>query len=247
VAVLIMTHFIEKYFWAFSIFLLPALYLIVATTFYFIFYVWRKTELNGSKIQSDPLSHLQLKRELIYSFISLSIFAVTGFLVFLSYHYSVSSIYLDIYRRSIVYFGLSVVLMIAFHDMYFYWTHRLLHLPGWYEKVHSVHHRSSNPSPFTSLAFHPIEAVIQALVLPLIVVIIPSHPLAIVAFLVYMVYKNVRGHAGYEFTTSDQRNKKWNKLHSYSIHHNLHHLHGRGNYGLYFTIWDRLMKTLREE
>ena len=26
------------------------------------------------------------------------------------------------------------------------------------------------------------------------------------------------------------------------IHHNLHHLHGRNNYGLYFTIWDRLIQ-----
>ena len=135
--------------------------------------------------------------------------------------------------------------MILFHDMYFYWTHRLLHLPGWYQKIHSVHHLSSNPSPFTSLSFHPVESFIQALVLPLMVIVIPAHPVAIFLFLLYMVYKNVRGHTGYEFTTDAQRENKWNKIHNYSIHHSAHHLNGRDNYGLYFTIWDRLMRTFK--
>ena len=228
-------------------FLLPVLYIIIASVFYLVFYIWKKTDYRPSKIQTDTLAHLQLRRELMYGFISLVIFTITGFAVFLLYHYNISSIYLDITQYSILYFLFSIVLMIFFHDMYFYWTHRLLHLPGWYQKVHSIHHLSSNPSPFTSLSFHPIESVIQALVLPLMVIIIPSHPFAIFIFLVYMVYKNVRGHAGYEFTTSDQRESKWNKVHSYSIYHNLHHLHGRDNYGLYFTIWDRLMRTFKKE
>jgi len=64
---------------------------------------------------------------------------------------------------------------------------------------------------------------------------------------VYMVYKNVRGHAGYELTTMEDRNRNLNQMHSYSVHHNMHHLHGRGNYGLYFTMWDRLMRTWRKQ
>jgi sterol desaturase/sphingolipid hydroxylase (fatty acid hydroxylase superfamily) len=240
-------NFIDQYFWVFSIFLLPALYIIVATAFYLIFYAWKKIDFNENKIQANAVSHVQLRRELIYSAVSLAIFCLTGLVVFLLYQNHLSEIYLDITNRSLAYFFLSILLMILFHDMYFYWTHRLLHLPGWYQKVHSIHHRSSNPSPFTSLAFHPIEAVIQGLVLPLMVLIIPLHPFAIFAFLIYMVYKNVRGHAGFEFTTADQRKKKWNQVHSYSIHHNLHHLHGRDNYGLYFTIWDRVMRTFRKE
>ena len=150
---------IEKYFWVFSVFLLPVLYVIVASAFYLRFYVWKKNEFKKNKIQADSLSKLQLRRELIYSAISLSVFCLTGFVVFLTYRYHLSSIYLNIKSHNSFYFFLSIVLMILFHDMYFYWTHRLLHLPGWYQKVHSVHHLSSNPSPFTSLAFHPIESV----------------------------------------------------------------------------------------
>ena len=240
-------HFIEKYFWIFSTFLVPLLYLVVATAFYAIFYVYSHAKYKDSKIQPENVAPSQIRRELIYSVISLAIFAAMGFIVFLLYQNGYSQVYLDIWRYGIVYLFVSVALMILFHDMYFYWTHRLLHLPGWYQKVHSIHHLSSNPSPFTSLAFHPVEAIIQAAVLPLMVVIIPSHPFSIFLFLAYMVYKNVRGHAGYELTTTEYRQSKWNWLHSYSIHHNQHHLYGRDNYGLYFTIWDRIMKTFRKE
>ena len=32
-----------------------------------------------------------------------------------------------------------------------------------------------------------------------------------------------------------------------SVSHNLHHQYFKGNYGLYFTIWDRLMGTMRAD
>ena len=32
-----------------------------------------------------------------------------------------------------------------------------------------------------------------------------------------------------------------------SVYHNLHHEKFQGNYGLYFTIWDRLCGTLRTD
>ncbi len=31
-----------------------------------------------------------------------------------------------------------------------------------------------------------------------------------------------------------------------SVAHNMHHKYFKGNYGLYFTIWDRFMGTLNE-
>jgi sterol desaturase/sphingolipid hydroxylase (fatty acid hydroxylase superfamily) len=31
------------------------------------------------------------------------------------------------------------------------------------------------------------------------------------------------------------------------VSHNQHHKFFKGNYGLYFTIWDRLMGTMRED
>ena len=239
-------QFIDKYFWVFSTFLVPALYILVATGFYLVFYAWKKKSLAANKIQSQDVNAAQLKRELLYSSFSLAIFTGTGWVVYLLYIHGMSQLYLNWQQWGIFYFVLSIPLMLFFHDMYFYWTHRLLHLPGLYQKIHRVHHLSHNASPFTSLSFHPLEGIIQAAVLPLMVMIIPAHPYALFIFLIYMVYKNVRGHAGYEFTSAAYRNKKWNGLHTYSIHHNMHHAEGGGNYGLYFTLWDRVMKTFKK-
>ncbi|MEO8794718.1 MAG: sterol desaturase family protein [Daejeonella sp.] len=237
----------EKYFWMLSTFTVPVLFLIITIGFYLTFY-FRKNNLHQkNKIQSDQVSASQFRRELIYSFISLVIFAISGYGLFVLFERGNTLIYMKLSMLDVLYLPVSILLMMLFHDMYFYWTHRLLHQPGWYQKIHTVHHLSSNPSPFTSLSFHPVEAVIQAAVLPIMFMIIPAHPLAMFSFLIYMVYKNVHGHAGYEFTTQVHREKVLNRPLNYSIYHNWHHLKSRDNYGLYFTLWDRLMKTFKED
>ena len=238
-------NYIEKYFLLFSTLLLPVLYIITAGFFYCLYYRWKAERYRNYKIQQAEADPAQVKKELMYGLISLLVFMVMGFVVYLLFQSGFTKIYFNIHTYGILYFLLSVLLMIILHDVYFYWTHRLLHLPGWYQKIHFVHHQSTNPSPFTSLSFHPAEALIQAIILPLIVIIIPAHPVAIFIFLIFMVYKNVRGHAGFEFTSETERRKKRKWLQSYSIDHNEHHLYGRGNYGLYFNLWDRLMHTFR--
>ena len=51
-------------------------------------------------------------------------------------------------------FGLILPL---FHELHFYCIHRLIHVPVPYKWVHSVHHNSVNPSPWSSLSMHPVE------------------------------------------------------------------------------------------
>jgi sterol desaturase/sphingolipid hydroxylase (fatty acid hydroxylase superfamily) len=84
------------------------------------------------------------------------------------------------------------------HDAYFYWALRLMHHPKIFKHVHLVHHRSTNPSPWAAYSFHPIEAVLEAGIFPLIVFTIPMHSLALVTVLIYMITRNVLGHLGME-------------------------------------------------
>ena len=46
------------------------------------------------------------------------------------------------------------------HEFHFYCIHRLIHVPILYKWIHSVHHNSVNPSPWSSLSMHPIEHVL---------------------------------------------------------------------------------------
>ena len=58
-------YFIHKYFWVFSVFLLPVLYLLVTTAFYMVFFVWKKKEYGGSKIQELKAVGPLLNRDMV--------------------------------------------------------------------------------------------------------------------------------------------------------------------------------------
>ena len=53
-----------------------------------------------------------------------------------------------------------MLLVPAIHEVHFFFIHRLIHTPFLYKHVHSVHHNSINPSPWSSLSMHPVESAL---------------------------------------------------------------------------------------
>jgi len=141
----------------------------------------------------------------------------------------------------------AVGLMVLIHDAWFYWTHRLLHSGPLLRHVHRVHHRSTSPTPWAAYAFHPLEALVQAAIFPLLVFTVPAHPRALGIFLIFMIARNVIGHLGFELLPRGFSRHALGRWHTTPTHHDLHHRHGSGNYGLYFTFWDEWMGTTRPE
>ncbi len=74
--------------------------------------------------------------------------------------------FLDVWERP-VYLGLWALLMPVYRDAHFYMIHRFMH--PWrttrvndvgkfmYKHVHSLHHKSSNPSAWSGISMHPVE------------------------------------------------------------------------------------------
>ena len=54
---------------------------------------------------------------------------------------------------------------------------------------------------------------------------------------------NVIGHLGYEIYPKGFNTHWLFRWKTPSTHHNMHHMKFNGNYGLYFTWWDRIFKT----
>jgi len=85
--------------------------------------------------------------------------------------------------------------------------------------------------------------VLEAMVAPLILFLIPIHPISLIAFGFVSFGFNVYGHLGFEIAPKWFRNSFLFGLMVTSTHHNIHHSKFKGNYGLYFRFWDKLMGT----
>lgn len=135
------------------------------------------------------------------------------------------------------------VLLVA-HDSWFYWMHRMVHHRRLFRHVHLLHHKSVTPTPFAAYSFNALEAVLEALFVALWVILVPTPFIAMFAFLGIMILRNVMGHAGVELMPSGFADHWFWGLFATTTHHDLHHNGSfNHNFGLYFTVWDRLMGT----
>lgn len=129
-----------------------------------------------------------------WSVISSSVFALSGAILINLWQSGKTLIYTDIGRYGFLYLIISLPLLMFVHDTYFYWTHRLLHSKVLFKRFHLAHHQSRIPTAWTSFAFHPGEAIIQAIILPLMLMIIPVHWMVLVAFLMIMTILGILNH-----------------------------------------------------
>ncbi|HEV8691342.1 MAG TPA: sterol desaturase family protein [Ideonella sp.] len=205
--------------------------------------LWRQ-RLAGRRILEGAPRPGQIRREIAYSMATVLIFAANGTLLWLLARTGHVRIYGDASAHGGAAWWLaSLVLIIVAHDAWFYWTHRLLHHRRWFALVHARHHASAHPTPWAAYSFHPVEALIQAAFLPLFVWIVPTHAGVIVVFLLHMIVRNAIGHSGHElmpWALCARGPLRWLTTVS---HHHFHHAKNRGNYGLYFSWWDRWCGT----
>lgn len=199
--------------------------------------------LKSRKIRATDPPAGQIRHELLASMRTVLVFALNGTLIVLGAQAGIVPLYTEIGTYGWLYFALSTVVLIVAHDVWFYWSHRLLHYPPLFRRFHRLHHRSHNPTPFTSYSFDLGEAVANAIYLPLILLLLPAHPAAILIFVTHMILRNAVGHCGYELFPADRQGNPLFDWMTTVTHHDLHHAHAGYNLGLYFTWWDRLMGT----
>ncbi|TPK93581.1 sterol desaturase family protein [Mesorhizobium sp. B2-4-12] len=125
-----------------------------------------------------------------------------------------------------LYLSFLVLIAPAVHEVYFFFLHRAIHWPPLYKWVHSVHHNSINPSPWSSLSMHPVEGFLYHAEAWLHL-LIPSNPVCAYFTLHGAGFGAVNGHLGFEtFEITDKIN-----LDSHSYVHYLHHKYFEVNYG----------------
>ncbi len=189
----------------------------------------------------------EVRREMWYSLSSVIIFGMVGAGTMLAARAGWTQMYWRISTHGWMWFWLSILCAIVLHDTYFYWTHRLMHHRRLFRFFHRVHHLSHNPTPWAAYSFSPAEAVVEAGIFPLAVIVMPMHPFAFMLFMGWQLTYNVFGHTGYEVFPRWLMDTWPGKVLNTPTNHTMHHEFVRGNYGLYFNVWDRLMGTNHEQ
>jgi Delta7-sterol 5-desaturase len=218
-------------------------YAVMAGSAYLLCHVLFKNVLRHRRISDRPIVRFQISREILQSLRSLAIFGCIGGVIYFLALCGLTSFYRRVDEHGWTWYVVSIALMILLHDAWFYWTHRLMHHRRLFRLFHRTHHLSINPTPWAAYAFSPLEAVVQGSIGILIAVLIPVHPSAFLPFMLWQISFNVLGHNGYEVHPRWLLRTPLGYLLNSPTHHSLHHEKFRGNYSLYFNIWDRLMGT----
>ncbi|MCY6383005.1 sterol desaturase family protein [Hoeflea prorocentri] len=112
------------------------------------------------------------------------------------------------------------------HEFHFYCIHRLIHTRFLYKWVHSVHHKSVNPSPWSSLAMHPVEHLLYFATI-FYHLILPSHPLIAIYQLHVAGFGAIPGHVGFHRVELGENRS----MDPHAYIHYLHHRFFEVNYG----------------
>lgn len=186
----------------------------------------------------------QIAREIRWSLMSAAIYgAPAGVIAWGWQNRGWTLIYSDVADYPVWYLPLSVLLYLLAHDTWFYWTHRWMHQPMPFRVAHAVHHASRPPTAWAAMAFHPIEALTGAVIIPLLVFAIPIHAAALSLVLVVMTVMGVTNHMGWEIFPRFMWRGPLGRWLITASHHQRHHSDYRCNYGLYFRFWDHLCGT----
>jgi sterol desaturase/sphingolipid hydroxylase (fatty acid hydroxylase superfamily) len=137
-----------------------------------------------------------------------------------------------------LWFVVFAFLLPLWHEFHFYCVHRLIHVPILYKWIHSVHHNSVNPSPWSSLSMHPVEHLLYWSD-SLIHLVLPSHPLIFLYNLQITGTGAVVGHIGFDKLEVGAESA----VDSHAYAHYLHHKHFEVNYADGATALDKLFGT----
>ncbi len=218
-------------------------YFVVAGLFQLFFYKWFKTSWAHKKLSSATVSKKQFYSELKWSLSTSIIFSIISALTIILWQRGYTKVYTNIADYGLVYLPFTLAGSLLIHETYYYFLHRWMHRPAVFKVVHKAHHESKTTSAWTAFSFHPIEGFLQAIILPVTIILLPMHIYVLLFQLTIMTFSSVINHLEIEVYPAWLKKTFFGKWIIGASHHSLHHKQFKYNFGLYFTFWDKWIKT----
>ena len=218
-------------------------YFLIAAMFQFWFYNFRKENWKDRRLGRRDIEKKQFLQEVKWSVVTSLIFAFAGSFTAVLWQKGHTMLYSDLYQYGLWYLPVSLLVSMFIHETYYYWIHRWMHRPAIFRILHKVHHDSNTTSAWTAFSFHPLEGILQAIILPLTILVLPMHIYVLVFQLTIMTLSSVINHLEIETYPPNFHRHFIGKWLIGATHHSLHHKQFKYNFGLYFTFWDRWKKT----
>ncbi len=146
--------------------LLVTAYVLPAGLFHYLFFTHRSPATEAMQIQKRRPSPQDIRREIRQSVFALLLFSAYCLIVYHAAKNGGTALYFDFAGRPWWWAAAGFAAAVVLHDLYFYTTHRLMHLPPLFKAVHAGHHRSLTPTPWSILSFQPLETISQFGFLP---------------------------------------------------------------------------------
>ena len=135
---------------------------------------------------------------------------------------------------------LNTVLYFILVELSVYWIHRTLHTNKFlYTFIHAQHHRYNRINtltPWASLAFNPLDGVLQASPYVIHLFVVPTHYFTFLVLLFFTSIWAINIHDTVVFNSEPLMGAKY---------HTIHHTHYHYNFGQYFIFCDWLWGTLK--
>jgi len=218
-------------------------YAVFAIATWFLIWIVFRGALAHRKIREATPPWRQLVTEFAVSLRTLAIFSTVGASMFAMERLGIMTGPERAAQWGWPWAAASLLLMIVGQDAWFYWTHRAMHDRRLFRIFHRRHHRSNNPSPFTAYSFDLAEAAVQAVFVPIWMLLVPTSWPVVGLFMLHQIFRNTIGHCGYELFPARRDGRPLFGSLTTVTHHDLHHAQAGWNYGLWFTWWDRWMGT----
>jgi len=115
------------------------------------------------------------------------------------------------------------LLYLALVEVGIYWMHRTLHENKWlYKHVHALHHKYNKPStlsPWASVAFNPIDGILQASPYVACLFLVPCHYLTHVVMVFFTAVWATNIHDAMDGDTEPIMGSKYHTLHHTHYHY----------------------------